>query len=186
MWRICRDRHSILVQIANPYQKENDYFSNSKFGNFELQFFEELDNFPEIIQELQPPSQPVASSTHLQPGLNDSIHQHPAAVVKLPRINLPSFSGLFSDWQSFKDSFTSLVIDDKTINNVAKLHFLKSSLTGEALDLICNIQVTSDNFQVAWNLLTSRYDNKRSIVTAHINAIFSLEPLKKEQLPDFY
>lgn len=182
IWRMCRDRNSSLIRIATSEGKlDNEYFKEDIFGETEIQLYEQLDDYSEIIQELQFNNKAQADSAlQFNTAVNASTFQPPTSVIKLPRINLPVFSGLFSEWQSFKDSFNSLVIEDQNINNLSKLHYLKSSVTDEALDLICNVQITSDNFQVAWNLLTNRYDNRRAIVTAHINAIFSLEPLKKE------
>ncbi|XP_043481644.1 uncharacterized protein LOC122510805 [Leptopilina heterotoma] len=175
--RMCRDRNGELFQLSIVENKEDhNYFIDDEFGIIEMKLYADLDYFSEIMSELQPTKQFVTSS----PLSMDDVYQQPGSTVKLPQINLPEFSGQFSQWQVFKDSFNSLIIENSSLNNLAKLHFLKSSLSGDALDLIFNIKTTSDNFKIAWELLINRYDNKRAIVTAHLNAIFSLEPLKKE------
>lgn len=52
--------------------------------------------------------------------------------IKLPKIVIPIFSGNYSEWVTFKDLFESLVHNNKSINDVEKLHYLKGYLTGEA------------------------------------------------------
>lgn len=41
------------------------------------------------------------------------------------------------------------------------MSYLKSFLNGEAANLIQHLQVTKDNFEAAWTILKTRYDNKR-------------------------
>ena len=55
---------------------------------------------------------------------------------RLPRIDLPKFDGTFSDWLSFRDLFTSLILSNENISAVEKLQYLKSSLVGSASQLL--------------------------------------------------
>lgn len=112
-----------------------------------------------------------------------SISDHGASVTIMPRsalpwIKLPSFSGDYQSWKSFHDLFTSLIRDNTELSNVEKMHYLKTCVTGEAARLVCNLPVSGDNFAVAWTLLVSRYENKRFLITAQIDRITSLKPLK--------
>jgi len=50
----------------------------------------------------------------------------------LPRVQLPHFSGRYEDWPPYRDLFQSLIIDDTSLSDVTLLHYLKSSLKGEA------------------------------------------------------
>ncbi|KAK9703598.1 Protein of unknown function (DUF1759) [Popillia japonica] len=52
--------------------------------------------------------------------------------VKLPRIQLPKFSGDYESWIEFKDTFTSIVHENSIISNVQKLHYLNASVQGQA------------------------------------------------------
>jgi translation initiation factor RLI1 len=54
------------------------------------------------------------------------------------------------------------VVNYVTLSKVQKLHYIIASLTGEAKDLISNLQKTNEKFLVAWQLVTQRY-NKRLI-----------------------
>lgn len=48
--------------------------------------------------------------------------------------------------------------------NSQNLQYLKEALKGEAAQIICHITVADVNFEVAWELLTKRYDKKNYIV----------------------
>lgn len=56
--------------------------------------------------------------------------------IKLPPINLPQFSGKFEEWFSLKDQFKAIVHNNASIENTQKMHYLESSLTGQAASVI--------------------------------------------------
>ncbi|XP_058456361.1 uncharacterized protein LOC131433782 [Malaya genurostris] len=104
----------------------------------------------------------------------------PVSRVRLPEIRLPSFGGKVREWVTFRDTFHSLIHNNNQLADVDKFTYLRSSLSGEALQEINSIELTAENYSVAWNALVRRYENKKLIVKAHIDALFSLESLKKE------
>lgn len=106
--------------------------------------------------------------------------------VKLPKIEIPLFSGNYEDWTSFRDFFNSLIHTNKTIGNVQKLQYLKGALDpdGEAHALIKLIPVTDANYAEAWRKLTSRYDHKRYIVDSLLKSFFSQPKISKENHND--
>jgi len=65
-------------------------------------------------------------------------------------------------------------------DNVKKFHYLLSSVTNESHQLIQNLQVTQQNFHVAWNLLCDRYNNEHLIAAANVKPLFSLPVINKE------
>lgn len=84
----------------------------------------------------------------------------------LPRIKLPTFSGEYQTWKSFHDLFTSMIRNNPALSTVEKMHYLKTCVTGEAARLVSNLSISGDNFSIAWELLVSRYENKRFLITA--------------------
>ncbi|XP_055590026.1 uncharacterized protein LOC129742190 [Uranotaenia lowii] len=107
-------------------------------------------------------------------------HSSMGSRVKLPEIRLPSFSGNLSEWVSFRDSFRSLIHNNGQLAPMEKFTYLKSSLSGEALKEVLSIELSDVNYAVAWEILTERYENKKLIVKAYLDALFSLEPIRKE------
>ena len=76
--------------------------------------------------------------------------------------------------------FTSLVGSSQDLSNVEKLHYLKSSIHGDAAKLIANIPITDDNYERAWNKIVARFENKRVLVTAQLDILFNLRSVQRK------
>lgn len=100
--------------------------------------------------------------------------------VRLPKLNLPTFSGRYDEWFPFFDTFASVIHFNASLSCVQKLQYLKASLTGDASNVISSLEISDANYDVAWTLLKERYDNKRVIVQNHIKAILELPSMAKE------
>jgi len=111
----------------------------------------------------------VESGNNQLPGVNHARHLQ----VKLPTIQLPSYDGTITTWLNFRDTFDSLIIQNK-MSNVQKFQYLLSSLKGEARQLIANLQISHDNFVVAWDLVTQRYNNTKLIAMTHVKQLLQL------------
>ncbi|XP_044741128.1 uncharacterized protein LOC123302317 [Chrysoperla carnea] len=105
-----------------------------------------------------------------------------SAASKLPNINIPTFDGDISKWVSFRDTFVSLIHDAPGINHVAKFHYLRSALKGNALQTIAGIQVNMDNYTQAWEAMLKKYDNKRLQASYYLSKIFNFKPVIKASL----
>lgn len=57
---------------------------------------------------------------------------------------------------------------------------MRSSLSEEALQEINSIELSAVNYNIAWQALQARYENKKLIVKAHIDALFAVDGLRKE------
>lgn len=100
--------------------------------------------------------------------------------VKLPTIQLPKFSGSYTNWLEFHDTFVSLIHSNDDMDEINKFHYLRSSLEGSAAVVINSIQFSSANYSVAWNLLCERFDNKHLLIQHHVSALFQIDTLQKE------
>jgi diphosphomevalonate decarboxylase len=83
-------------------------------------------------------------------------------------------------WLHFRDTFEALRVNNTALSNVQKFHYLIASLKNEAKDLISILQITHENFFVAWQLLTERYNNKRLIAMMHAKHLCLMPQAKKE------
>ncbi|XP_055923722.1 uncharacterized protein LOC129954081 [Eupeodes corollae] len=99
--------------------------------------------------------------------------------LKLPKVNIPIFSGEVTQWLSFHEIFNSLIHNNSSLSNVSKLHYLISSLSGQAARTIQSLEITDDNYEVALNLLIENYDNKRVIATEHIKKVMMYPAIQK-------
>ena len=100
--------------------------------------------------------------------------------MKRPRIELPKFSGKYSEWTAFAELFVAAVHDKSSLSDCQKMQYLETSLRDEPLKTISSLPLTNVNYKTAWDMLVMRYDNKRAIVRSHIHAIGTAEKLKPD------
>ncbi|XP_055589950.1 uncharacterized protein LOC129742131 [Uranotaenia lowii] len=126
----------------------------------------------------------LQSIRHQPASLSESSHNHErvsmGSRVKLPEIRLPSFGGKLRDWVSFRDSFQSLIHNNEQLAPMEKFTYLRSALSGDALKEVLSIELSDANYIVAWEILKERYENKKLIVKAYLDGLFSLESIRKE------
>lgn len=100
--------------------------------------------------------------------------------VKLSPLQVPSFTGNYEDWLHFRDTFKSLVDSNSNLSDLQKFHYLLSSLKGQALQMVSSLEITSNNYKTAWEILSSRYHNKRIIADKHVRSLFNMQSIKNE------
>ena len=61
-----------------------------------------------------------------------------------------------------------------------KFHYFRTYLTGEALEKIKSLAISSDNYDRAWTILIEYYENQHRFVGSHIAEIFSVKPMKTD------
>ncbi|XP_039299277.1 uncharacterized protein LOC120355056 isoform X4 [Nilaparvata lugens] len=90
---------------------------------------------------------------------------------RLPEIPLPTFDGNFDKWLDFKAGFSSIIVNNDSVEPSIKYQYLKQALSGEALNRIANSP--PGDFKLAWSLLTQRYNSVILIADSHISAIMN-------------
>jgi len=133
------------------------------------------------VHERAPPIQISRQASHLLPQAEDNGGQallRPS--VKLPNIELPKSDGNYEHWIPFQDLFESLIASNVTIPAVQKLHYLRTALIGEAAKVIASLDITNRNYEVAWNFLKQRFENKKLIVQHLIHVLANLPYIVKE------
>ncbi|XP_045456263.1 uncharacterized protein LOC123666100 [Melitaea cinxia] len=97
-----------------------------------------------------------------------------------PKMDIPVFSGSYHQWLSFKDLFVETIHTNRALSNSQKMQFLKSKLKGEAEKLVQHLHITTDNYQVCWDLLNNRYSNTKLIFNSHMSVLFN-QPIMQQQ-----
>ena len=95
--------------------------------------------------------------------------------IRLPKLEIPSFSGEKLKWAEFWDSFEAAVHVNTSLSDVEKLNYLMSKLTGEAKNSVSGIFLSNENYQVAVELLKERYGDKQAVVTSHYTEMINLK-----------
>ncbi|XP_034195324.2 uncharacterized protein LOC117611487 [Osmia lignaria lignaria] len=168
----------IEVAASEENTRANPYFSSDVFGDTEAAFLAALDA---MTAALPTDSEPASNSCNTSTA---SCNRETALSVKLPRVELPKFSGDYTEWENFRDLFQSLVGSNDALPKVQKWHYLKLSLIGEASLLLKNVSTSAANYEAAWKLLTDRYANERALITAHLKMLFDSPPIGSAVLSD--
>ena len=139
----------------------------------------EISVSPQVIQDtsqVQPPQQnlPVPtlnSAPHLSGNQTTSPHNHSS---RLPKLNLPTFSGNPLHWFTFWDSFEAAVHSNTSLGGVQKFTYLKAQLMGDALRAVTGFPLTNSNYEQAVTLLRERFGQPNKIINAHMQALLDL------------
>jgi hypothetical protein len=141
-------------EIAQTELETTDDGDHSKGREqYEEQYYQVKSRFSELLHPVNIHSSPDNSSEQGSSSSTHSTHTG-SSQIRLPTIEIPCFDGNVCKWLHYKDTFEALIVNNKSLSNVQKFHYLTSSLKGEAKTLIANLQITNDNFVVAWDLVT--------------------------------
>ena len=84
------------------------------------------------------------SSTDSRPSVQ--IHDSATlSVSRLPKLNLPIFSGEPLSWQTFWDSFSAAVDSNHSLSGVQKFNYLKAQIQGDTARAIAGFPLTDAN-----------------------------------------
>ena len=177
-------RYEELPKIYNKFETaqnelelsdDNDYSEERQ--QFEDHYFAVQARFNELLQPVvqQLPSRHNSPTRSVSGNINNSLR----SPIKLPTIALPTFDGDTCSWLQYRDTFEALIVKNIALSNVQKFHYLIASLKLEAKDLISNLQITHENFIVAWQLVTQRYNNEQLIAMMHAKHLCQMPHVKK-------
>ena len=98
----------------------------------------------------------------------------------VPPCDIEIFSGDYLKWPTFRDLFTAIYIKNSRLSKVEKLFHLNSKTAGEAKDIISKCPLTNDGFDLAWDELKNRFENKRILVNSQLRILFNLQAISTE------
>ncbi|XP_046142527.1 uncharacterized protein LOC123987999 [Osmia bicornis bicornis] len=175
IWKDVRSAHA---DISIRDEAEGDaYLTDNVIGRLQSTYEDTLDFLLTVQAELEAAEQPTLPTG--PPNASSSLTlEHRAA--KLPKLDLPTFSGQYEDWENFCDLFTSLVHNAPGLADASRLQYLKTCLKGAAADLVKDVTTTNANYSATWQALKARFHNPRLIVYKHLRALLDMPYLKKE------
>ncbi|XP_046752270.1 uncharacterized protein LOC124415046 [Diprion similis] len=181
-WNKFQDTHEKIIELkagAKSDQldviKKCSYFAKDYYGQCKEHSSNSEGTMLDLLESLSPATAAIAQNAAATQTTTAG-----GSSKRLPRIELPSFSGNYSDWKPFHDLFTSMVRENLQLSEVEKPHYLKTSLTGEPSQLIKNTALTTENFPRAWETLVSRYKNKRLQTDSHLATLFAIPRVVKK------
>ena len=171
----CRDE---LVEIEQSFQVQkspSEHWSSitvteDRFNQM-IQMTAQMQQVMIGQQQMQQQQQQQTSHTEQPSHRNASTGNS----VRLPKLEIPSFSGEKLKWTEFWDSFEAAVHLNMSLSDVEKLNYLISKLKGEAKSSVSGILLSNENYQVAVELLKERYGDKQAVVTSHYTEMINLK-----------
>lgn len=119
------------------------------------------------------------NATQVSGRLSESSSNSNSA-VKLPIIELSKFNVEVSSLLSFKNMYLSIIHENTNIADVQKFHYLRAALEGTAQEVINSITFSAMNYNIAWESLCERFNNKNLLIYNHVKALFNLPSLTSE------
>ncbi|XP_048487299.1 uncharacterized protein LOC105384064 [Plutella xylostella] len=175
-------RLEVLYSEFDALQTELELLSEdvderySEREQFETQYYAQLSRARELLAAAPAPAAPAPSLDGARSSGSGCKHDF----VRLPKIDLPHFDGDYQHWLQFRDTYISLIHNNSSISNINKFHYLRAALKGSASIIVQSLDLTEANYDIAWQLLSERYDNTRLLVNNHVQALFNVEPIQRE------
>lgn len=189
----------VLAQQHGPVLREQQRTLNEDQENDDVQSFHSINgsrlsihHHSSAIEEDDDNRSFVTTSQHPRqfPDLRETLNSrhadsdgHSNTGLKLEAQTLPMFNGDYTQWLNFRDIFIRLVHGNRRWSSLAKFNALSNHLTGEAASHIAGIQKCDENYQIAWEILVSNYNNERLITNALLKLLKRLKPMTTESLP---
>ena len=196
------ERLSIVVDGQEGAQ-EVEQFINQDWSYISevIDCRDELIDIQRMLQDQRSPTENVSSVTVTEDGLTQMIqvtaqmqqvlisqqqfqqqqqhdsqrHTFTNSSVRLPKLEIPSFSGETLKWTEFWDSFEATIHRNTSLSDVEKLNYLMSKLSGQAKNSVSGIQLSNENYAVAVELLKERYGDTQAVVTSHYTELINLK-----------
>lgn len=162
----------LIIQENLEELDDTELISHNR-AKFEETFFKIKPCLMVAITKLQN-EEKCAVPTQKQPKFDEEANS-----LKLVKLSMPTFSGNPLEWTTFFEAFTSLVINNKQLDDVSRFHYLRLALEKPALNRIDGLDTTAANYPKALELLKKRYGSKKLIAQEHIKILFNLPHVEK-------
>lgn len=175
---IERSEVQLRVSVSESLFKNFDFIQTSIENEQETEI-----SYRESFEELYFSAMAVAKCRLVvEESETDSkcTHSSKLVSVKLPEIKLPTFTGSYDQWLEYRDSYLSMIHKRDDLNAIQKFHYLRSSLSGCALQVIGALEFTASNYTHAWDLLVGRFHNNRLLTHNHVKSLFTIQTISPD------
>ena len=108
---------------------------------------------------------------------DDARSQSETTEAKVPKIELPKFSGDVRAWMGWWEQF-DVIVNSTDKADVIKFTYLRSLVTGEAAKAISGLSLSSAHYKVALDILKTRFGRPERIIYHHIDDLLNITPPK--------
>ncbi|XP_043485872.1 uncharacterized protein LOC122513530 [Polistes fuscatus] len=127
------------------------------------------------VQSTNSPAASLISHTGIVAN-NPSIDNN----YRILTVQLLWFGGQHEEWPNFVDAFQSVIEKNSELRDIQKFSYLKSCLSGPAAEKIRALEITADNYPIAWKTLTDYYNDPLILINKHVQAILEGPPINDD------
>ena len=179
----------IKIDVISNFLHEIDMINESLVStvNSEAELDMELGIKDEVIgikcdvnaklRGLQASSAPPAATQGYQ---RDDKEYSGQVRVKLPTLQISIFSGQYQDWLGWSQQFESAIGQNTRLSNIDRFNYLKSFLSGRALEAVEGIPISNENYPNAWKILQQRFSSPRLIIKSLLKDIIPKVPVASD------
>lgn len=175
-WSSFSDTHKkIVTDVEDTHVLRINYFKTETYDVIEDTYINYKTELKQLLLKFQ---RRIADRSTVGEHSSQDESAGSSSQPKLPKVTIPIFSGDYTEWTSFKNLFTSLIHNNAKLDNVQKLQYLKGQLRGEPEQLLRHKAITSSNYEICWNKLCARYNDKRLLANDILKRLFGFKSLK--------
>ncbi|KAL0901167.1 hypothetical protein ABMA27_006479 [Loxostege sticticalis] len=159
---VMRSQFETIIDDLNDHQLsldssfKPDYKPLDAFDDLYLRVKHTRNRIMEVLRSDQ-----SSSSSNSNIGCN----------IKLPPIELPSFDGKTQNWPKFYESFKSNIHNNNQLTDSQRVQYLVGKLTHDALKFTAGIVPTGETYNIIWESLVKKFQDKRALGTHYLNNI---------------
>jgi len=173
-WNEFQQVQAAIEETAEAEQNKNEHFPYRE--DFEELYFKIATEATKMINAKKKKDVDEMVLSDERRGDVDLIQ--PQAMIKLPALDIPIFSGQYEEWSSFYDIFLALIHTNKSLTAIQKFYYLRSFLSSDAKECIKCLETTAANYEAAWSTLIARYNNTKILIQTHVKNIVELPSVK--------
>ena len=191
---ILASRRTILITILGRYEQFNqDYQSErdsieveTRINKFE-QMCKDLESIHQQLEESATTAEERTYNATLREGFEPWLIRLQAALKEKYR-QIPRSEGSqhragsmdYIQWLTFRDTYECLIHENDELSDIQKFHYLRAAVKGEAAQVIESITISSNNYTLAWKMLTERYSNEYLLKKRHLQPMFCIATKRKK------
>lgn len=189
----AKKRKLKIKHLKENIQRATDYLGENKTSQFFEQKLKQMeacwqsildstdkmmcDEYSQIYEDELSEVQEVYDNMIIRINERNSSRK---GMMKLPQVNLKPFDGNYHNWLTFRELFEQMIHRNDNISTIEKFTYLKTTIGGDAAQLIKHISNTEQNYETAWNTITNRYNNDRRLVDTYLKIMMNQPKLKSE------
>lgn len=151
-----KELYEAFEEVQSSIEEESGVSEDSENYRVEVEdvYYKAMANCNKIIKEEEPEQSISYPRANSEIQNNSSASSNQVAPVKLAALQIPKFTGLYSEWATFYDIFTAFVHNNEDISEIQKFFYLRESLEGDAEKCLQCLGTTAENYRIAWQTLS--------------------------------